>query len=438
MLPSIPQIFCLGVNHNSAPAHIRETFFIPDVKLPAALEATKKQYQFEELAALSTCNRFELFGVMPSNKKLGTDDLLKSFQFLQQMPNALRAGHDLQKYYYLYHNEEAVRHLFTVAASLDSMVVGETQITGQFKDALSLAQQAKTIGSVLNRLGQEALETSKKIRSRTEIGKKSVSVCHSAIELDRRVYAYLTDHQITVVGAGNMARIAAEYLKHLGCKNIAVLNRTKDKARQLAESIGSKQYHGIEDLSKALKESAIVITATQAQDYLITPDHLQNVKRDRPLVLLDISIPRNINPSCNDFSDVYLFDIDDIQQSIAKNLEERRGAIDEAMEFIDSGVQGYVRGLTQTIMGPLLTAYRNNLEVTAKSQINKTLTRPNLKNLTPDQKAHLDDTAKNIADFCTARLAELLKNLPEHLSSEVIRVFSTSLTTSINAGSKDE
>ncbi len=435
MQSSLPQIFCLGVNHNSAPAAIRENLFIPLEKLSAGLQNTSGVYHFSELAALSTCNRFELFGVVAADHVLSDEELLASFQFLQRHGTGEdKMASAIQQFHYLYRNEEAVRHLFTVAASLDSMVVGETQITGQFKDALTIAQQAGTLGTILDRLGQDALAASKKIRTQTDIGKKSVSVCHSAIELGRRIYADLSAYHIAVVGAGNMARIACEHLKHLGCRNVSIINRTVEKGKLLAEHIGSGKFHTLDELSLILAESDVVITATQSQEFIIRPEHLENISKERPIVLLDVSVPRNIDPACNDFEDVYLFDIDDIQKSISQNLDDRKKAVADAWQFIDRGVELYVQWLSQMMLGPILAAYKNALTKLADDQLAKTLSKSQLKTLSDEQKKLITDTAKIIGERWTAVLAQAFKGLTQESSRDTLASFDKALQ---NEGPKD-
>ena len=382
--------FLLGASHVTAPMALRELLFIAEDSLAAFLPQVHRRFGFHELVVLSTCNRFELMGVAPASPDL-TALLHDAFFDLHRHHGTLQphySDEDLRQSLYLHLETEAVRHLYRVASSLDSLVLGETQITGQFKDALALATRLETIGPTVRRLGQEALGIAKKVRSQTAIGKKHVSIGHAALDLAKRVFGDLSAHKFLIVGAGEMARVTAQYIAGYKPRGIYIANRSQANAKKLTQELGVGETYGIDDLPALLVAADVVISATSAPGIVIDFAMVQRAhaaRRGRPLILLDIAMPRDIETAAGQLEDVYLFDIDDLQQVTAANLEERRKAAEEAEVFINRGVEQFQDWQRTSEIKPMLAAFRTYLEQLTQREGAKTLGKEMFKDLSAKQ-----------------------------------------------------
>ena len=432
-----PAFFLIGANHISAPMALRELLYIDEEPLAALMPQLKERYNLLELAVLSTCNRFELMGVAPPTSNLNAL-LYAAFLELHHQHGAVRSkvtDEEVQKSLYVYRDAEAVRHLYRVAASLDSLVLGETQITGQFKDAIALATKTATIGPILRRLSQEALATTKKIRTQTAIGKKTVSISHAAIELAGKVFGRLADHSFLLIGAGEMSRIAAKYILNYNPKNIFIVNRTIDRARALVNELGSGEAFGLEELPHLLTAADIVISSTAAPGLIIeqaTIRRAQSARRGRPLILLDIAMPRDIDPECSNVDDVYLFDIDDLQQVAANNYEERRKAAEEAEILIKRGVDQFANWQKTSSVKPVLAGFRTYLDELTNKEANRTLNKELFRDLSPKQRDSLETMICAISSKIAADAARQITNPPdgyqaEELAESLVALFPAAL-----------
>lgn len=407
------QIFCIGANHRTADIEHREGFFLPPEELMDALPLVQQKHHLVELLVLSTCNRFELLGVYPDETP--PHDPLSLWEDIHSYSS--RSRHQerqlIERMTYQLLGEDAVRHAFMVASSLDSLVPGETQITGQFRDAVELAQKARTLGPVLSRLSQEAIAAAKKVRSQTSIGQRTVSISHAAVTLAKRMFHDLSDCRFLIIGAGEMARVSAEHALSYQPKHIRIANRTPSKAYELAQHLGSSEGYGLDHLPKLLAQSDVVIVATSAGTPIITQHMLKSCLKDRdtnqPLFLVDISLPRNIDPECRTFEDVYLFDIDDLKQVVDQHLSERHAAAAEASIIIDQASSGFQLWLSTQELNPILEAWKVHVQETLAREAKKTLSRDIFQTLDTRQQQAIQDMLQAITARLSSDLASGLK-----------------------------
>lgn len=405
-------VFLLGASHRTAGMALRERLFVSEEELTLILPKLKVNHHFDELVAISTCNRFELFGVM-SQKTLTSGHAMSAYLDLQSTLHRESGINEdeIRNATYVYQNEEAVRHIMMVASSLDSLVLGETQITGQFKDALALAMQVKTLGPMLARLGQEALATAKKVRTKTAIGKHHISISHAAIDLAKKVFGTMADHKFLVIGSGEMARVACQYILSYKPRDLYVANRTPSRAAELVKGLGFGQAYGLEEASNLIHQCDVVICSTAAPGLVLdrhTVARAQSQRRGRPLVLLDIAMPRDIDPACGKIDDVYLFDIDDLQQVVGANYEERRKAADNAMVLIDKSVTNYQKWLETLDIKPALASFRKYLDDLARRELTKTLGKESFNGLDERQGELLE---RMVASFVNKIAADASRNV---------------------------
>jgi glutamyl-tRNA reductase len=404
-------IFCIGANHRSADISLREKFHAGASQIIERLPAIMKQFGFSELATLSTCNRFEMFGVASAHHDFSRSlhEAFVAFDMLGRdtAEQARRACYALT-------GNDAVRHLFSVAASLDSLVVGETQITGQFKQALTMAEQARTIGPLLTRLGQEALSASKKVRTRTAIGRGSVSIGHAAVDLVRKIFDDPAKRNFVIVGAGEMAEVTARCVQQHSPASIQIINRSLDRARALTARLQTGVAASMDQLESILHDADVVISATGAPGHVITKSAVAAVTRKRkgrPLLLVDIALPRDIDPGCGDIADVFLFDIDDLRQVIDNNRLDRMRAAEDAAAIIDESVAAWDRWLAHMTVAPALQHFNSHVDSVFRREASKTLSRAAFAGITDEQATHLWNLLDILASRLTANAGRGLRKL---------------------------
>ena len=424
MASNAPILFIIGANHRTASVDLREKLHIPAEQLAISLPQIKEEFGFLELAAISTCNRFELFGTARDSQSF-TAHLYEAFLKLHQR-NAAWADMDenlVRQSLYLHMHEHAVKHVFKVASSLDSLVLGETQITGQFKDAISMASETNTIGPILNRLSQDALATAKKVRTSTDIGRKHVSISHAAIELAKKVFGDLSAHRFLLVGAGEMAQVAAKYIKSYKPKSIWVANRTIERAQSLVNELETGTAASIDDLPTLISQVDIVISSTSAPGIVITREMIkraQGVRKGRPLLLIDIALPRDIEKSCSEVDDVYVFDIDDLQQVVDSNYEERRKAAVDATVIVDRNTDLF-RAWEKTLsIKPALASFRTYLDQVIAKESAKTLSKDLFKDLNEKQTAAIVSMLEAVASKISGEASRRITNPPEGYYPELL------------------
>jgi glutamyl-tRNA reductase len=378
-----------GVNHRSAPIEVRERLVFDEPSLAAALLDLKRRPGFCEGMILSTCNRVEV--------ALTCEDataLLAVDEFLADTRNVARDW--VTPYLYRYEDGEAIRHLFRVAASLDSMVVGEPQILGQLKSAYAVAKEHGAVGGFLDTLLTRAFNVAKRVRSETEIGANAVSVSYAAVELARDIFGTLDGKKVMIVGAGKMSELAARHLRRSGATHIFVTNRTHERAIEMAQVFDGKIIEYTKFLA-FLPEVDIVITSSGAPHYILTRDEVKKVidaRRNRPMFLIDIAVPRNIEPSVNKLDNVFLYDIDDLQKVVDTNLVGRMQSAEEAEAIIREEVERMVARLKTREVVPTIVSLQEQLERLRVGEL--TRMRGKFGALTPEQEEALIALTKGI------------------------------------------
>ena len=324
-------IAVLGLNHRTAPVELRERLAFQEERVPHALDAVRRELGLSECVILSTCNRVELYTVLPETT--GSENKLR--QFLSRFHGVEPGLLDDAAYWHL--QPDSVRHLFRVAAGLDSMVVGESEVLGQVRDAYEKAVSAGAVKGVLHRLFQTAIHAGKQVRSQTGIARGAVSVSSVAVELARRIFGNLNSKTILLLGAGQMGEATVTCLKGQGVRSILIANRSAEKALPLAEQVGGRVVP-FDRLDLALWQADIVICSTSAESYILTQEEVQKVmaaRRQRPLFLIDISVPRNLDPRIGGLENVYLYDIDDLQGIASANLQVRLNEAEECDKIVE-------------------------------------------------------------------------------------------------------
>ncbi|WP_245543357.1 glutamyl-tRNA reductase [Kyrpidia tusciae] len=350
----VMHILVIGVNHRTAPVEIRERFSIGPEEMEGVLGQLRETRSVLESVILSTCNRTEIYAVV--------DALHPGEQFLRlflaDLSGLDRA--DFTRYIYLHVNDAAIHHLFRVAAGLDSMVLGETQILGQVRDAFEHAQAAGNTGAVLNQLFRRAITGAKRGHTETEIGQHAVSVSYAAVELARKVFGSMRDKAVLLIGAGKMGELTATHLWNQGVSRVLVVNRTWERARELADRFSGEAYDW-SALALALAEADIVISSTGAPGYVLHQDMVAKVcrrRRQRPLLLIDIAVPRDMDPAINGISDAFLYDIDDLREVVAQNLQERQRAAVRVEDILEEEISGFKQWYNMQEVIPLIRDLR--------------------------------------------------------------------------------
>ncbi|NOY23484.1 MAG: glutamyl-tRNA reductase [Acidobacteria bacterium] len=359
----------VGLNHETAPVQLREQVGLNPEEVDGILHELIKEEVFRELVILSTCNRTELLAMAASDD--AGEARLVSFL-------ADRAGVpvlEIREYVYEFWGLKAVEHIFRVASGLESMVLGEPQITGQVKDAFDRAISAGTAGNRLSSIYRHTIQAVKLVRTQTEIARNAVSVSYVAVELARKVFGELKGKRALLVGAGEMCELAATHLKERGVDAVDVINRTFEKAKQLAERFNGVPYP-LDDMRTALTSADIVVSSTGSQEPVIGKTDIEAVlkkRRSASLLLIDIAVPRDIEQGVGDFPGVFLFDIDDLQKVIEANKEKRKKEAEKAAGLISRRVREYEKWRRMQDVNPVIVELRRNVEVMRKEELEKSL-----------------------------------------------------------------
>ena len=379
-----------GVNHKSAPVEVRERLAFDEDSLPEALLELKRRPGFCEGMILSTCNRVEIALTCEDGAASG----VAVDEFLADTRHVARDW--VTPYLYRFEDNEAILHLFRVAASLDSMVVGEPQILGQLKTAYTLAKQHGALSGFLDTLLTRAFSVAKRVRSETDIGANAVSVSYAAVELAREIFGSLTEKKVMIVGAGKMSELAARHLRRSGATHMFVTNRTHERGVEMAQLFDGE----IVDYTRFiafLPEVDIVIASSGAPHYIIMRDDMKKVieaRKNRPMFLIDIAVPRNIEPSVNTLDNVFLYDIDDLQKVVATNLEGRQHSAEEAEAIIHEEMERMMARLKAREVVPTIVSLQEQLEHLRTSELARM--RSKFGTLTPEQEQALDALTKSI------------------------------------------
>jgi glutamyl-tRNA reductase len=381
------EIFIVGLNHRSAPIEIREGVAFERSQLTEALGRLRHLSTVRESVILSTCNRVEVVGAAPE-----THHAVEAVtSFLNEQRPFSNDG-DLERHLYNYRGAEAVRHLFRVAASLDSMVVGEPQILGQLKDYYGLAQEAGTVGRVLHRLFHRSFFVAKRVRTETRIASRAVSVSSVAVELARRIFDGFDEKTVMLIGAGKMGDVMARHLQRCGVKSVMVTNRTFERAVELAEKIHGNPIR-FDDFPRYLKLADLVIGCAGASEILIDAGLVEKVLRERKqaaMFFIDIGDRRNFDPAINAIDNAYIYNIDDLRTVAEENLSERSSEAEKAECIVQEEVVNFFHWVNSLEQVPTIAALIEKLEIIRQREITKSLS-GGLKDLSEKQKQAIDD-----------------------------------------------
>jgi glutamyl-tRNA reductase len=380
-----------GVNHRSAPVEVRERLAFDESALSEALVALKGRPGFCEGMILSTCNRVEVALTCEDNSKTAAVEV---DEFLAETRQVRREW--VAPYLYRFEDSDAIRHLFRVAASLDSMVIGEPQILGQLKSAYSLAKEHGAVSGFMDALLTRAFSVAKRVRSETDIGANAVSISYAAVELAREIFGSLEGKKIMIVGAGKMSELAARHLRRSGAGQILVTNRTHQRALEMVELFDGQLVDYTRFLA-ALPEVDIVISSSAAPHYIILRDDMKKVleaRRNKPMFLIDIAVPRNIEPTVNELDNVFLYDIDDLQKVIETNLQGRMDSAKEAEAIVHEEVERMVARLKAREVAPTIVKLQDELERVRSTEIARMRTKLGV--LTPEQEQAIEALTKSM------------------------------------------
>ncbi len=379
-----------GVNHKTAPVEVRERLAFDPNALGPALSELRGRPGVAESMILSTCNRVEV-AVLAENgydPQAAVDDFLACSR---NVPLEAIAPH-----LYHYRDEQGIRHLFRVAASLDSMVVGEPQILGQLKQAYAMAKAHGALSGNLETILTRAFSVAKRVRSETGIGENAVSVGYAAVELAREIFSTLDGTRVMIVGAGKMSELAARHLHRSGARHIYVTNRTYERARELAALFDATIVEYDRFLA-TLPEIDIVIASSGAPHFIIRRSDMRKVieaRRNRPVFLIDIAVPRNIEPSVNELDNVFLYDIDDLQRVVEANVGERKKRAESAEEIVAAEVERMIVRLRSREVAPTIVGLQDQLEQLRQAELARM--RGKFGQLTPQQEEALEALTRGL------------------------------------------
>lgn len=331
-LDSTMTLYALGLNHITAPVEVREKVAVNDDRLPSALIELRDENAIEEVAILSTCNRTEVYCSLANDDESIIVDWFSHLHHLNIQ--------EINPFLYTYPNANAVKHILRVASGLDSMVIGEPQVLGQLKSAYKAAVDAGSIGHLLGRLFQHSFKVAKEIRSNTEIGNHPVSIAYAAVRLGQQIFGDFSDKTVLLIGAGETIELTAKHLQECGLTRMIIANRTLERSQHLAGEFSGYAIT-LDDISSHLDEADIVICSTASETPIITRPMLESAikkRRHKPVYIVDIAVPRDVEPAAGDLDDVYLYTVDDLHGVIEENLKNREQAAHQAEEIIDTHV----------------------------------------------------------------------------------------------------
>lgn len=347
-------IISVGLNHKTAPVHIREKMAFHEEELTEALPELRQRKSILECVIVTTCNRMEVYVVC---------DQLHTGRYYTKAFLSEWFSLDMETftpYLTIRENEACVEHLFRVTCGLDSMIVGETQILGQIRDQFMLAQRLKATGTIFNELFKQAVTVAKKAHTKTNIDGSAVSVSYAAVELAKKILGPLQDKRVLLIGAGETSQLTAKNLRSNGVKDITVTNRTYEKARELAAAFNG-QARPFFELQDALSEADIIISSTSSTSYVVTTKDMQTVKRKRrgrPLFMIDIAVPRDLEPKLNTIENVFLYNIDDLEHVVEANMQERLREAEKINDLIEEAIVQFASWLNTLGVVPLISALR--------------------------------------------------------------------------------
>ena len=362
------KILVLGLNHKSAPVAVREKLAFDSDEIIAALGKLKAQFEQAEFVLLSTCNRVEFYCACQSSEAAMSKRLA---EFLAQFNKVDLA--DFEDFLYVYEDADAVSHLLMVASSLDSMVVGEAEILGQVKESYRLACAAKSTGKVLNHLFHKTFATAKKIHTTTAISSGRVSVPGVAVELAMQLFADICSAKVVVIGAGQVGELLIQHLCHQGCRDITVVNRSHDRALEMAKRYGITACRW-EQLAEQLADANIAIASATTQEYLFTKQDFEKVfenRRGGALLIIDIAVPRNFDPAVNEMEDVYLYSIDELSEVAEQNRRAREEDISTGMHIAYEEAGKFMGWFKARDIGPLIGQMKEKFQQISRDELKR-------------------------------------------------------------------
>ncbi len=379
----------IGVNHHSAPVEVRERLAIPESRLPEAMRRLAEYPGVDEGLILCTCNRVELL----TQTRNGSADLRGFLRDYFHVPLS-----DFEPHLYEYAEQDAIRHLFRVTSSLDSMVVGEPQILGQVKEAYATARAVGAVHSQLDLLLTRAFAVAKRVRTETAVGSSAVSVASVAVELAQKIFGSLRGKHVYLVGAGKMSELAARHLMAHGAESIFVANRTHDRAAQLAAKFNGQAIL-FEQLYETCDRADIVITSTGAPHAIFRREHGElflSRRKNRPMFFIDIAVPRDVDPEMNKLDGIFVYDIDDLQQAVSAHVSDRRKEAEHAESIIENEVVRFQTRLQTLDVVPTIVSLQDHLETIRQAEIDRV--RGRLGPLSPEQETAIETLTRGIVN----------------------------------------
>jgi glutamyl-tRNA reductase len=421
----------IGVNYRTAPVEVRERFWISESRRYEALVRLARADAIEEVAVLATCNRTEFI--------LWTRDAAAAANSILHF---LTTEYGLRlcewKHFYRLIGEAALTHMFQVASGLDSFIIGESEIAAQTKDAWVLAQKVGTTGRFLDSVFQKAGAVSERIRSETTIGECAVSIPYAAVELARQLFGSLQDRKVVLLGAGHMGELSAEYLMKYGAKDIRVVNRTLEKAQEIASRLGgvAAQY---EERWKQFIDADIIVSASACPHIIFTREEGEYVRQERqgrPLLMIDIAVPRDIDPQVRNIHGIFLYDIDDLEEVIKRASSVHETALEQATAIVISEAKFFTRRLMSELALPMMMALRERLDELCRQELENY--REDVGTFNAEQEQLLSALSKRISSRIAGSLARELKDFPgqtdqEQMTLAIQKLFHLKQTTTATA-----
>ena len=397
------QLFLLGASHHNAPVDLRERVDFSRRGIPEALEELERLEEISECVVLSTCNRSEIYTACgaPDAAQEALAAFMSSFHDVPEP--------ELAPYLYKRTSQDVARHLFRVVSGLDSLVIGEPQIAGQVKEAFQIASERSFTGAALNRLFHCSFGVGKRVRTETGLGEGAVSVSYAAISLARKIFGDLGQLKALVVGAGEMAELTTTHLQSHSVGQISVANRTPARAAALAAKVNGTAVPW-ETVTDELESTDIVVTATGSSKRLLTREHVLKAmkrRRNRPLFIIDIGVPRDVEPTAGEVEQVFLYNIDDLQTIVRANLARRQSQIDRAELMVHEEVDGFMAWLRSRGAIPTVLALRQRFEQTRQSELKRLA--PKLSGLSPDAKSRVEEITRLLVEKLLSTPTEQLK-----------------------------
>jgi len=423
------RLLLVGISHRTAPVDLRERVDFQTLGIADALRGVTARGAAEEAVIVSTCNRAELYIACDDTTAARTDLV----RFVSEFHGI--GVNELAPHIYDLHDLDAARHLFRVAAGLDSLVVGEPQILGQVKDAHTIAAEAHTAGPVLNRLFHASFAAGKRVRTETGLGSGAVSVSYAAAALARKIFGDLNGRSVLVIGAGEMGKLTALHMKSQGVHTVTIVSRSLAHAARTAEAIGGAGAAPWDELDASLGASDIVITATGASAPILTKARVESVmwpRRNRPLFIIDIAVPRDVESAAGEIEQVFLYNIDDLQATVRENLARRASEVARAEAIVAEEVEKFATWLRSRGAIPTVVALRERFEAIRRSELERLESK--MSALPPDSRARVDEITHLIVEKLLLMPTEQLKTLGD---SDLVNVYADALTRLFGLGDEE-